>query len=163
MHRESMEGMKRILKQITKKGDRILDIGSLDVRNKGNYRSIVPEGCQYTGADIVSGPNVDLVMHPDLIPVTKETFNIVISGQCFEHVENPFILIKECARVLVPKGKIVIVAPNQWPEHHNPDRWRFLPDGMKTLFKHAGLEKKEVWLHKIEPGYVDCWGIAEKP
>lgn len=163
MHVESLNGMKQLLRQFTSSGAKILDVGSMDIKNKGSYRSIVPPDCTYTGTDISPGPNVDIVMPGYMnVPVPSESYDCVISGQTFEHVLNPFAVIWECARVLKKQGVFIGVAPFEWPEHHKPDRWRFLPGGWEALFQHARLTMVNSYVTKISDGYSDCWGIAYK-
>jgi 2-polyprenyl-3-methyl-5-hydroxy-6-metoxy-1,4-benzoquinol methylase len=61
---------------------------------------------------------------------------VVISGQCLEHVRNPFRLVAEMARMLKPAGWIFLTAPTSWELHRCPlDYWRILPDGMDALFQ----------------------------
>lgn len=172
MHTESLEEMSLNLCEFA--SGLILDVGSLDVKGKGNYRTVTPKKCTYIGADLVSGPNVDAIMKPYEIPFPDNHFDTVISGQCFEHVENPFLLIKECARVLKAGGHFLGVAPFVWVIHRYPvDCWRITPDGWNALFKHAGLTPVETYLMGIgcrrsdgrrlkDVEQLDCWGIAKK-
>jgi len=163
MHSTSLKHMKlNINKYLTP--CKILDVGSVNIRKKGCYRDILPTGYDYVGIDLVAGPNVDIVMEdPYIFPLASESFDAVITGQCFEHVKNPFKLIEECSRILRNKGHFLGVAPSKWPIHRYPvDCWRFLPDGWESLFEHVGLSKIETYLYGEEPGHEDCWGIAIK-
>lgn len=171
MHKESLLEMGLNLNEFA--SGLILDVGSLDVKGKGSYRTVIPKKCSYIGADIVSGPNVDVIMLPDEIPYPDNYFDTVISGQCFEHVENPFLLIKECSRVLKPNGYFIGVAPFVFHIHHLVDCWRIAPDGWISLFKHANLKPVETYLIGIDGKrsdgrrlkdveQLDCWGIAKK-
>jgi len=144
---------------------KILDVGSMNIRKKGCYKDILPAGYDYMGVDLAAGANVDVVLEDDpyTFPFAKGSFDAVISGQCFEHVKNPFKLIEECSRVLRYGGYFLGVAPSKWPMHRYPiDCWRFLPDGWESLFEHSGLFKVETYLYGEEPGHEDCWGIATK-
>jgi 2-polyprenyl-3-methyl-5-hydroxy-6-metoxy-1,4-benzoquinol methylase len=84
---------------------KVLDIGSYDVN--GSYRKIFSDSkYEYTGLDMAAGPNVDIV--PDSIYDWKEigdnSYDLVVSGQTFEHIEYPWLTIKEIERVLYPGG-----------------------------------------------------------
>jgi len=162
MHVESLEMMSRMLNKYNIANINILDVGSMNVKNKGCYKSIMPAGINYIGDDILPGINVDVIINPDKISYPDNYFGAVISGQCFEHCENPFILIKECARVLKPGGYFIGVAPYEWPEHHKPDYWRILADGWKSLFKSCELKTIETVYVSIELRHTDSWGIAQK-
>ena len=119
----------------------ILDIGSLDVN--GTYKPLFENPkWKYTGLDLVAGENVDIVSaEPYHYPFSDQSFDVVVSGSCMEHVEDLHAFIKEAARVLKKDGTMCIIAPWVWEEHRFPrDYWRILPDGMKFLLeKIAGL------------------------
>jgi SAM-dependent methyltransferase len=99
------------------------------------------EGVTYTGLDMAPGPNVDVVAtEPYSFPLRPESFDLVISGNVFEHIEFPWLTIREIAKVMRPGAFAVIIAPSSGPEHRYPsDCWRFYPDGMQALGKWAGL------------------------
>lgn len=125
---------------------RVLDVGSYDVN--GSYRSIFQsQKYVYTGLDMCAGPNVDVV--PKDIYHWKELgddqFDLVISGQAFEHIEYPWMTIKEIARVMKPSGFCIITAPNAAPEHRYPkDCYRYFADGLTALAKWADLKPLHV-------------------
>jgi SAM-dependent methyltransferase len=64
----------------------VLEIGSYQVNEKGNLRSIF-SGCSYTGVDLVEGPGVDVVASGHEVNLTSDSFDVTISAECFEH--NP--------------------------------------------------------------------------
>lgn len=120
---------------------KILDIGSYD--QNGTYRKCFKEQRYlYTGLDLEKGPNVDVV--PDNIylwkELSEESYDLVISGQVFEHIEFPWLTIKEIERVLKPGGFCIISAPNAGIEHKAPkDCYRYFSDGFSALAKWANL------------------------
>jgi len=63
---------------------KILEIGSYDVN--GNIRSFFPK-VHYIGIDLISGPGVDIVCSGDKLKHKSNTYDLVISCECFEH--NP--------------------------------------------------------------------------
>jgi SAM-dependent methyltransferase len=130
----------------------ILDVGSLNVN--GTYgKCFNNPKWKYTGADIIAGPNVDVVIrYPYIWREFKDnTFDVVISGQTFEHIEFPWLTIKEIERVMKPGGIGCIIVPSSGYEHGYPiDCWRFMPDGLRALCNWAGLELLEI--NKNEEG-----------
>jgi SAM-dependent methyltransferase len=46
------------------------------------------------------------------LPFADGVFDLVHCGDGIEHLENPFLLVRECARVLAEKGLLVIATPN---------------------------------------------------
>ena len=121
----------------------VLDIGSYDVN--GNYKEIFTRrGHRYTGLDMESGPNVDIVPKQtyNWEEIKEDNYDVVISGQALEHIEFFWITVSEMTRVTKKGGLICIIAPNGFEEHRYPvDCWRFFTDGMIAL---ARLYKLEV-------------------
>ena len=125
----------------------VLDVGSMAHKAQDTYRPLFA-GSRYsfTGLDIAEGPNVDLVpqdvFHWEEIP--DRSFDVVISGQAFEHNPYFWISLAEVARVLVPGGLVAIVAPGAGAVHRYPfDCWRFYPDAWPAACAYVGLELLE--------------------
>lgn len=121
---------------------RVLDVGSYDVN--GSYREIFNKPkYSYTGLDVCPGPNVDIVPQEPYSwkEIADDAYDVVISGQAFEHIEFPWLTIREISRVLHPSGFCVITAPNSMGEHKYPtDCYRYFSDGLAALAKWAGLK-----------------------
>jgi SAM-dependent methyltransferase len=121
---------------------RVLDVGSFDVN--GTYKPLFPASkFDYTGLDMESGPNVDIV--PDSPYSWKEIesdqFDIVVSGQVLEHAEFFWLTMSEMVRVLKKGGMICIIVPNGFAEHRHPvDCYRFFTDGLIALARYTSLE-----------------------
>ena len=161
MHSTSLEAMAEFEATYMKgKTLSVLDIGSHDIHGNYNYRSIFTDkGHSYTGADLEAGENVDVIMEQYNLPFNDNSFDIVISGQTMEHVEDLHKFIIEAVRVLKVNGLMCMVAPTSFPYHAHPiDCWRFFPDGMAFLMR--DIAKLEVVESKIRIG--DCVGIARK-
>ena len=145
---------------------RILDVGSYGVN--GTYKEIFSnsERYLYTGLDVNPGLNVDYVpSDPYFWPeLQDESFDAIISGQAFEHIEYPWLIMEEINRILKKNGLICIVAPSRGPEHKYPvDCWRYYPDGFRALAKWAHLEVLEAKATWGNSGFVDGsdqWGDA---
>ena len=147
MHESSMNLMKNFVNNFLdiNKELKIVDIGSLDIN--GSYKSLFEnENWEYIGLDIEEGKNVNIVLeNENELLFDNDSIDVVISGQAFEHMEFPWIVIKEVSRTLKPNGLACIIAPSSGPYHAYPrDCWRILPDGMKALAKFAGLEVIEI-------------------
>jgi SAM-dependent methyltransferase len=140
----------------------IADVGSIDLN--GCYRELFERpGWRYVGFDIQPGKNVDVLLAgPDdwkLPDYHCEAFDIVISGQCLEHVAAPWRWIRDVASLCKPGGLIWISAPNTEVFHEHPiDAWRVWPAGMSALLQEAGLE--ELSCTAVGP---DTCAIARKP
>ena len=70
-----------------------------------------------------------------LLPFQDNKFDLVLSTQVFEHVKNPFALMRELHRVCKPGGLIILTVPFVFPEHEKPfDFFRFSEHGAKQLY-----------------------------
>lgn len=121
---------------------RVLDVGSYDVN--GSYRQFFPDDdFDYTGLDMAPGPNVDIALtNPyDWGEIPDDSFDVVVSGQAFEHIEFFWLTLEEMTRVLKKDGIICIIAPLGFKEHRHPvDCYRFFTDGMVALARYVSLE-----------------------
>lgn len=144
----------------------ILDVGAAIVQSDvPSYRQLFDEPpWHYVGLDIEAGLNVDVaVADPyDWREVSSGRFDVVVSGQAFEHIEWPWLTMVEIARVLKPGGIAAITAPSAGPVHRFPkDCWRFYPDGLPALAAYAGLDVLE---SSVDRGYAypanAFWGDA---
>ena len=151
MHASSYEKVRAFRDAYLENSDQalvsVLDVGSMAHEEQDTYRPLFA-GSRYsfTGLDIGEGPNVDLVprdvFHWEEIP--DGSFDVVISGQAFEHNPYFWISLAEIARVLVPGGLVAIVAPGAGAVHRYPfDCWRFYPDVWPAACAFVGLELVE--------------------
>ena len=140
MHIEAMQEMKRIVSGLGLGCANVLDVGSYDVN--GSYRGMIESrGWKYTGLDVSSGPNVDLVSEDKYsFPIGDGEYDLVITGSTMEHVEAIWLWIPELVRVLSTGGHLVILTHTSWEYHPYPvDCWRIMPDGMMYLLESTGV------------------------
>jgi SAM-dependent methyltransferase len=112
----------------------VLDVGGSDYN--GSYRQLFPEeSFNYVSCDLETSGGVDIEMsNPSLIPVASGSFDLVISGQTFEHAPKFWELFSEMSRVCSFTGVIILIAPSAGPEHKFPvDCYRFYPDAFRFL------------------------------
>jgi SAM-dependent methyltransferase len=95
-----------------------------------------------------------------------ESYDVVISGQVFHHVEFYWATLLEMRRVLKKGGLLCIIAPSHWYEHRVPfDCQRFYADGLMAMMKFAGLSTIYAYAeHEDLVGRIHCDAIvvAEK-
>ena len=176
MHQSSLDKMKnfseKYLFPFRSQNIRILDLGSQNIG--GSYRSIFSNpNWKYIGADLLEGENVDLVLKDPYKwnEIDSSEFDVVISGQAFEHIEFFWLTICEISRILKPGGFCCIIAPSSGHEHRYPvDCWRFYPDGFSALAHYGNLDVIESTTSWNEDNYTDGsneWKdtilIAQKP
>ena len=83
---------------------RVLDVGSFDCN--GNDRGMF-ENSEYIGLDLTEGDNVDVICPAQEYDAPDESFDTIISCECFEH--NPYYkeTIQNIVRMLKPGGLFV--------------------------------------------------------
>lgn len=93
----------------------VLDIGALDIN--GNNKVLFEES-HYLGLDVALGRNVDIVSKGHELGLPDETFDTIISTECFEHDQYYPETIKNIYRMLKPGGLFLFTcATTGRPEH----------------------------------------------
>jgi len=147
MHLSSYEKMKRFRDTYLdpQKHLEILDVGSADVN--GTYADLFDNpNWTYRGADMVEGKNVHVILADpyNWTNIESNSFDVVISGQTFEHIEYFWITTLQIARIMKVGGLACIIAPSSGPKHRHPtDCWRYYPDGLRAIAKWAKMEALE--------------------
>jgi SAM-dependent methyltransferase len=124
----------------------VLDFGSGTSPGQTlTHRNLLAEyDCEYTGVDIRAGDNVDVVMaKPYRLPLKSNSFDIVISGQVFEHVPFFWVSLLEIARVMKPRAYFFMTVPSRGHEHSTYDCWRVYPDGLRAMAAWSRLTLRE--------------------
>lgn len=130
----------------------IYDLGSQEVvtpGSSGTYRTIFSEPrWRYVGIDMVAGLNVDIVLADpyNWREVQRESADVIVSGQTFEHTEFFWLTFQQIVRTLKSDGLLCVIAPSSGPEHRFPvDCWRVYPDGLRAVARYVGLDVLECW------------------
>lgn len=171
MHPTSLNKMKAFVEGYLKEYENyqliIIDVGSQAVMENPTYRPFFNKtNWKYLGLDVVQGNNVDIVVKDPYRwnELEDNSVDVVISGQAFEHIEFPWLTIKEIFRVLKDQGIACIITPSAGPEHKHPlDCWRIYPDGMKALAKWAGFRAVEVFTEWGLDPWRDTFAVFQKP
>lgn len=144
MHKSSYDKMEKFVDEYLDKRRSlsILDVGSLNVN--GSYRPLFDEKrWTYTGCDIIPGKDVDILLEKAYNwseSFEDGQFDVIISGQAFEHIDYFWHTMEEIYRVLKPGGLVCIIAPSIGGHHYTDDKWRFLAGGFKALAKYVNLK-----------------------
>ncbi len=91
------------------------------------------------------------ISDPYAFPVEDNQYDIVLSGQVIEHVQQVWVWMKELKRVLKKGGYIVTINPVSWPYHEAPiDCWRIFPSGIEAIAKESGLKVQLCFFESLE-------------
>ena len=148
MHPGSLKNMEWMVEKLApylEKENDILDLGG-GGKLERSYKDVWEKYTKnYYVADIVDAPSVTHFMKQKYrIPAENETFDVVVSGQCLEHVANPFRMFDEMCRVLKTSGIIVIIVPSAGPRHDVKDHWRFMDDAFEGIVEDSKYEIKVI-------------------
>lgn len=118
---------------------RILDAGCGSKPYKKLFEGRVGK---YICLDIKPGKFVDCVASVENIPFPDKSFDVIISIEVLEHVENPEYAIREFYRVLDWGGVVLATVPFIWEEHGDYQRWT--SEGLKRFFNNVFEEVKVI-------------------
>lgn len=94
---------------------KVLDVGSGDIN--GNNRSLFIN-CDYEGNDLIEAPNVTIVSKTSALDFDDQTFDTIISSECFEHDPEYKESFQNIIRMLKPGGLFTFTcASTGRPEH----------------------------------------------
>ena len=122
--------------QATTAGDRILDAGAGECRN----RELI-ENQTYIALDAACGDQswnysgLDAIANLEKVPFKPNSFDLVICTQVLEHVREPQIVLNEFFRIAKEGGSIYISAPQGWGVHQAPyDFFRYTHESIEKIF-----------------------------
>jgi SAM-dependent methyltransferase len=136
----------RALPQEEITGASVLEVGSRNV-NGSAQEFLRPFAGKYVGIDIEEGEGVDLVLsvHNAARILGKESFDIVLSTEMLEHVEDWRSAISNMKAVVKPGGLIVITTRSIGFAYHEfpGDFWRYEVPDMLRIFDDFDIQKLE--------------------
>lgn len=98
---------------------RVLDVGSGDINGNNQF---LFENCEYNGNDVVNAKNVTIVSKTKDLPFADESFDTIISTECFEHdpeYKDSFIKIYN---LLKPDGLFCFTCASTGRREHGTRR-----------------------------------------
>ncbi|MGH7437508.1 MAG: class I SAM-dependent methyltransferase [Polyangiaceae bacterium] len=131
---------------------RMLDVGCGDKPYEAFFRPYVTEyvGVEHEASFAATrasrnGRGPDVVYDGRTLPFGDGAFDTVLSVQVLEHTPEPQQLVDEMARVLAPRGTLILTAPFSFRLHEEPhDYFRYSPHGLRAMLARAGLEVVQV-------------------
>jgi FkbM family methyltransferase len=97
---------------------------------------------KYVTCDIAGNPCAEVVITPDgKVPLPDDSFDIVLSVQVLEHVDDVAIYLAEANRLLEKDGLLLLSTHGQWIWHPCPkDLRRWTREGLTSVIEKSGFE-----------------------
>jgi len=126
----------KVLKE--KKYDKLLDYGC----GAKPYETILNNYIkEQVGVDIGINNKADFLIQPgEKLPFSNNYFDVVLSSQVLEHVEEVNQYLSECNRVLKKNGLLFLSTHGTWQYHTQIDVQRWTSYGLKRLIESFGFE-----------------------
>ncbi len=122
---------RRLSQLLPEYGGKVLDVGC----GAKPYKPWFGAVSEYTGIDVAAGAEVDFVIDPnEKWPLPDGHFDVLLSTQVIEHVENLDLVLAEVRRVTRKNGVVILSFPFLYPLHGAPFDFRRL-----TYFGAANL------------------------
>lgn len=97
-------------------GGRVIEIGSYSVN--GSVRDLFSAATEYVGVDLTEGPSVDIVSYGHAVEEPDDSFDVALSGECFEHDPHWRDTFANMIRMTRPGGLVVFTCATRGrPEH----------------------------------------------
>ena len=180
-HKEQMPFVWEIWKKFPEffQNTKVLEIGSLIIEKPAISRNIFTN-CEYIGIDINPGPGVDVVTLGHLYDAPDETFDMVMSCECFEHDMYYAETIKNAIRLTKPNGMFLFTcasegreehgtqrtSPNSSPHTSNTEGWEdyyknLVEDDIRKIIDVDKIFTKYYFEYKNPPCDLYFWGIKK--
>ena len=150
------------------RGQRLLDVGSLDVNGTVRPALEALGPAEYVGIDMRPGPWVDVVC--DAAEIDRrfgpDALDVVVSTELLEHAREWKKIIHNFKYVLKPGGLLVVTTRSYGVDfHRHPyDFWRYEKDDFELIF--GDMEIEDLQLDPTDPGiFIKCrkpLGLVER-
>ena len=137
-----------LIERARERGGMVLDCGA------GARTTVFPNLVQ---VEVVPFDNADVLAANQALPFADAAFDVVLSLDVLEHVNNPFRAAQEMARVLKPDGLLYVDAPFMQTEHGYPEHYfNMTRMGLRALFG-TDMLFEEHWVpNSGHPIYALC-------
>ncbi|MFH1942603.1 MAG: class I SAM-dependent methyltransferase [bacterium] len=137
---------------------RVLDVGCGDGQILQFMQNLgwVAEGVDFDPVAVENARQKGLRVHAGTLQslaAPSNSFEAIILSHVIEHVHAPAELLRECHRLIKPRGRLIVLTPNadSWGHRKFQNCWRglepprhlqiFTPQSLRRLAQQAGFEK----------------------
>jgi SAM-dependent methyltransferase len=101
-------------------GAAVLEVGSYDVN--GSIRSVYSAAAKYVGVDLDHGPGVDVVAYGHQLDHPEGSYDVTLSGECFEHDPHWRKTFLNMVRMTRPGGLVAFTCASRGRAEHGTVR-----------------------------------------
>ena len=162
--KNNIDWMKRALGHLGfMDGKTVLEVGCRNIN--GSLKDIIKAHFPiYVGCDIEAGEEVDIVLDATKLVdfYGDRAFDMVVTANTFEHIEDWRLAISNIKRVVAEDGYIIFIVPSVWEYHEYPgDYWRYSVNDVQNIFADCRIESIEEM--GDNPNQVGVYAIIRKP
>jgi len=154
----------------------VLDLGGEWQDRRGQFRPPAREGLRWVCLNVDAQAAPDVLADVEAVPFRDGCADAVVCTEVLEHVLRPEQVVRECARLLRPGGRLILSMPFLARVHADPhDYQRFTASKLIHLLTEAGLviddvrkqglyftvlaEMLKTMLRELRPGLLR-WTVA---
>jgi len=138
VHKEVFEYVESMLRRVDVSGKAVLEAGSYDFNGTVRPMFMARQPAEYIGVDILEGPGVDVVCSAGALVdrFGEHRFDVVVTTEMMEHVQDWRAAVSHMKRVLKPGGVLILTTRSRGEPYHGypHDYWRYELDDMRTIF-----------------------------
>jgi SAM-dependent methyltransferase len=154
MHKSSYNLMAYFVKKYVSKKSLVLDVGGSNVN--GSYKKIIKK--HKSKYQTLDWDKADYIVRGyDWSVVPEDHFDVVISGQTFEHDSYFWKSLENIKAVVKKEGIVIIIVPSSGGFHQYPvDCYRFYPDSALVFAEILNANVLEVmWNNKFAAAAIN--------
>lgn len=126
------------------RGD-VLDIGGKKESKRGCFDPKETGANSWRYLNIDNSTQPDFLCSADNIPLPDENLDTIVMSEVIEHLESPFLVLKETYRLLKKEGSLFASIPFLFPVHADPnDFQRWTKIKIISELRKAGYNEIEV-------------------
>jgi 2-polyprenyl-3-methyl-5-hydroxy-6-metoxy-1,4-benzoquinol methylase len=153
----------------------IYDMGCAGTNIEGNLHSYLVDGfpnSKIYGVDSVDSESTDIRFDlNNIFPERWKQADTIIASEVIEHLDNPYIFLRQCLRLLNNDGILIITTPNPsnlgfvfGKQDSKVHKYSWTLEALKNLVESAGFrllsaEKVNIWYDKNILARLICWAF----
>jgi SAM-dependent methyltransferase len=143
--------LENVLGQIRHPVDDVLDLWC----GTQPYRDLVPPHRRYVAMDIDDRYGTPDVISDEFLPFPDASFDLILFTEAFHYLTDPRAAVEELARVLRPRGTLVLTVPLVWEYDRRIVERRYTGPQLAELF----ADWDDVWVLE-NGGYAVAWATV---